>query len=213
MRDLATWFAPLALILSLLTGCADLKLNLHYSPDAKIEGITAGGGVTVFRFADARGSEGDKADVYRVGGVYNGYGMRLAKIMTATPWPEALVRDLGAGFTQRGVQTVLVEDRMYEKGSAVTTPLVLAGEIRNFSAENRWVGYLAHVSGIVRLYDQSGTMLFEKPVSARLRPTDDELQAVAGQELLERMLNRAVAEFVRQVVTDADLTQRVVAAR
>jgi hypothetical protein len=205
--------APLALIVSLLAGCADLKVNLQYTPDSKIDTLSAVAPVTVFRFADARSGEGDKGDVYRVGGVYNGYGMRLAKIMTPAPWPEVLVRDLGAGFAQRGVQTVLVEDRMYEKGSAVTTPLVLTGEIRNFSAENRWAGYLAHVSGVVRLYDQSGTMLYEKPVSARLRPTDEEFKTTMGRELLERMLNRAVAEFVRQVVTDADLTQRLVAAR
>jgi hypothetical protein len=192
---------------------ADLKVNLQYTPDSKIDTLSAVAPVTVFRFADARSGEGDKGDVYRVGGVYNGYGMRLAKIMTPAPWPEVLVRDLGAGFAQRGVQTVLVEDRMYEKGSAVTTPLVLTGEIRIFSAENRWAGYLAHVSGVVRLYDQSGTMLYEKPVSARLRPTDEEFKTTMGRELLERMLNRAVAEFVRQAVTDADLTQRLVAAR
>jgi hypothetical protein len=213
MRGSATFFAPLVLIVSLLTGCADLKVNLQYTADAKIATIITVAPVTVFRFADARGSEGDKSDVYRVGGVYNGYGMRLAKILSPAPWPEVLVRDLGAGFAQRGVQAVVVEDRMYEKGSAVTTPLVLTGEIRNFSTENRWAGYLAHVSGVIRLYDQSGAMLYEKPVSARLRPTDEEFKTTMGRELLERMLNRAVAEFVRQVVTDTDLTQRLVAAR
>jgi len=208
MRGSTILFAPLVLIVSLLTGCADLKVNLQYTQDAKIETITTAAPVTVFRFADARGNEGDKRDVYRVGGVYNGYGMRLAKILTPAPWPEVLVRDLGAGFAQRGVRAVLVEDRTYEKGSAVTTPLILTGEIRNFSTENRWAGYLAHVSGVVRLYDQSGAMLYEKPVSARLRPTDEEFKTTMGRELLERMLNRAVAEFVRQVVTDTDLTQR-----
>jgi hypothetical protein len=213
MRGSVTLLAPLVLIVSMFSGCADLKVNLKYTPDSKIETLAAGAPVTVFRFADARGSEGDKSDAFRVGGVYNGYGMRLAKVLTAAPWPEVLVQDLGAGFAQRGVETVLVEDRMYEKGSAVTTPLVLTGEIRNFSAENRWAGYLAHVSGVIRLYDQSGTMLYEKPVSARLRPTDEEFKTTMGRELLERMLNRAVAEFVRQVVTDADLTQRLVAAR
>jgi hypothetical protein len=207
----------LIMLAALLAGCADLKVNLQYAPDAKIESLpasTAGGvPVTVFRFADARGGEGDKGDVYRVGGVYNGYGMRLAKIMSPTPWPEALVRDLGAGLTERGVKTVLVDDRIYEKGAAVTTPLVLTGEIHNFSTENRWAGYLAHVSGIVRLYDQSGALLSERSISARLRPTDEEYQTSAGQQLLERMLNRAVAEFIRQVVTDPELTQRFVVGR
>jgi hypothetical protein len=111
------------------------------------------------------------------------------------------------------VQAVLVEDRPYEKGTTVTTPLALTGQINNFSTENCWTGYLAHVSGVVRLYDQSGTMLLEKPVSARLRPTDEEFKNTSGQQLLEQMLNRAVAEFVRQVVTDSDLTQKVIATR
>ncbi|MGH7299285.1 MAG: hypothetical protein ACREK9_20180 [Candidatus Rokuibacteriota bacterium] len=195
------------------TSCADLKVQLQYAPDPRIEKLAASVPVTVFRFTDARGDEGDEGDVYRVGGVYNGYGMRLAKILNPTPWPEILVQDLGAGFSQRGVQTVLVEDRTYAPGGAVTTPLVLTGEIRNFSTENRWMGYLAHVSGVVRLYDQSGAKLIEKPVSARLRPNDEETQIPDGRIRLERLLNRAVAEFVHQVVTDPDLTQRLVAAR
>jgi hypothetical protein len=111
------------------------------------------------------------------------------------------------------VQTVLVEDRGYEKGGKVTTPLALTGEIHNFSTENRWAGYLAHVSGVIRLYDESGALLAEKPIAARLRPTDEEFKTVTGQQLLEQMLNRAVAEFVRQVVTDPELSQRLVAAR
>jgi len=203
----------LVVALALLAGCADLKVQVQYAPDAKIEKLAAGAPVTVFRFADARGDEGDKADPYRVGGVYNGYGMRLSKILHPTPWPEMLARDLGAGFTQRGVQSVVVEERMYVPGSAVTTPLVLTGEIRNFSTENRWAGYLAHVSGVVRLYDQSGAKLIEKPVSARLRPNEEEAQLPDGRLLLERLLNRAVSEFVHQVVTDPDLTQRLMAAR
>ncbi len=206
---------PLALLaaLALLAGCADLKVQVQYAPDAQIEKLTAGVPLTVFRFADARGDEGDKGDAYRVGGVYNGYGMRLSKILHPTPWPEMLARDLGVGFTQRGVQAVVVDDRLYAPGSAVSTPLVVTGEIRNFSTENRWAGYLAHVSGVVRLYDQTGAKLIEKPVSARLRPNDEEAQLSDGRLLLERLLNRAVSEFVRQVVTDPDLTRRLVAER
>ena len=85
----------LAALVVLLAGCADLTVNLTYTPQTTIEGLTTGLPITVFRFLDARGEEGDKGDVYRVGGVYNGYGMRLAKILSPTPWPEALVRDLG----------------------------------------------------------------------------------------------------------------------
>ncbi|HEY7868784.1 MAG TPA: hypothetical protein VIF59_06125, partial [Methylomirabilota bacterium] len=121
-----------ATLLVALTGCADLKVQLQYAADPRIEKISAGAPVTVFRFTDARGDEGDKGDVYRVGGVYNGYGMRLARVMHPTPWPEILVQDLGAALSQRGVHAVLVEDRQYSPGGAVTTPLVLTGEIRNF---------------------------------------------------------------------------------
>jgi hypothetical protein len=58
----------LAALVVLLAGCADLTVNLAYTPRAKIESLTTGVPVTVFRFADARGEEGDKGDVYRVGG-------------------------------------------------------------------------------------------------------------------------------------------------
>jgi hypothetical protein len=203
----------LFLLAMLLVGCADLKVNLHYAPDPKIEALPTGVPVTVFRFVDARGGEGDKGDVYRVGGVYNGYGMRLARVLSPTPWPEQLVQDLGAALTQRGIQPTVVAERTYDKGTTAATPLVLTGEIRNFSTENRWAGYLAHVSGIVRLYDRSGALLAERPIAARLRPTDEEFKTFTGQQLLEQMLNRAVAEFISQVVTDPELSQRLVAAR
>src|SRR5437867_9394205 len=36
--------------------------------------------ITVFRFVDARGDEGDKGDPLRVGGVYGGYGNRISKV-------------------------------------------------------------------------------------------------------------------------------------
>jgi len=198
--------AGIALTPVLLTACADSVVRLRYAPDPSIERLATAQAVTVFRFADARGDEGDN-DPLRVGGVYNGYGMRLQKIMTRTPWPEALVADLTAGFAQRGVSAVAVTDRSYAPGTPVSTRLVLGGEIRNFSTEGRWLGLMAHVSGIVRLYDQRGGLLVEKRVSARVRP---------GQALgpvYENMLNEAVQQFVRQVVTDPDLTQRIVAAQ
>jgi FkbM family methyltransferase len=37
------------------------------------------------RFDDRRGTEGDDRDPYRVGGIYNGYGNRLAKVMVTQP--------------------------------------------------------------------------------------------------------------------------------
>src|SRR5262249_46847297 len=151
-------------------------------------------------FTDVRGEEGDRGDPLRVGGIYNGYGMRYAKIMTPKPWPDALVRDLATGFAQRGVPAIAVADYVYVSGSPVSTPFVLGGEIHNFSTEARWLGLLAHVSGVIRLCDQVGSSLVEKSISARVRWLP-EVNLPADRPVLEGLLNEAVAEFVRKVVT------------
>jgi len=89
-------------------------------------------------------------------------------VFAATPWAEALVQDLTAAFASRGIEAVAMPDREYVPGTtAVATPLVLAGEIRNFSSEQRWSSQ-SHISGIIRLYDQQGALLLEKPISVRL---------------------------------------------
>ena len=193
-----------------LTGCADQMVTLSYRPDPQIEPLPTTQGVTVFELADRRGDEGD-GDPLRVGGIYNGYGTRYAKIMTPTPWPEVVAQDLAAAFTARGVQAVAMANRQYVPGGVpVSTSLILSGEIRNFSTETRWLGHLAHVSGIVRLYDQHGTLLVEKPISARVRPSDPTSQPGYS---LEDLLNEAVQRFVRLVVMDSDLSQRLVTPR
>jgi hypothetical protein len=69
-----------------------------------------------------------------------------------------LVQDLVTGFTQRGVPAVGAPDRLYVAGLVVATPLVLTGEIHNFSTEARWLGLMAHVSAVVRLFDQTGRL-------------------------------------------------------
>lgn len=197
--------AGLTLAAVLLTACADGMVRLRYAPDPTIEPLTGARPVTVFHFADARGDEGDQ-DPRRVGGVYNGYGMRYQRIMTPTPWPAALAEDLGAALSRRGVPAVAVTGGTWAPGTPVATPLVLDGEIHNFSTEGRWLGLMAHVSGIVRLRDQRGTLLVEKAISARVRPDP------APGPPYETMLNEAVRRFVRQVVTDPDLTRRLAPA-
>jgi hypothetical protein len=120
--------------------------------------------LTVFRFSDARGTEGDKGDPFRVGGVHGGYGNRLAKVVTGTPWPSTLAWALAEAFKARGVDAVVVDDR--EIALRIQTPLALGGEIRNFSTEPRWTKS-AQVGGILRLYDREGRLVLERPVSAR----------------------------------------------
>jgi hypothetical protein len=114
------------------------------------------------------------------------------------------------------VTAVAMRERIYAPGVLVSTPLVLAGEIRNFSTEGRnmFVPILAaHVSGIIRVYDQQGGRLLEKRVSARSRPGGEAVPASQLLSLYEKILNEAVQQFVRQVVTDPDLAQRLVAAQ
>lgn len=203
--------AAMGMAMLWMTGCADEMVTLRYARDPQIEPLPVTRGVTVFKLADRRGDEGDHGDPLRVGGIYNGYGSRYAKVMTSTPWPEALTQDLAAAFTARGVQAVAISNREYVPGAvSVSTPLVLSGEIHNFSTETRWLGHLAHVSGIIRLYDDHGVLLVEKPISARVRPTDPSSQPGYS---LEDILNEAVQRFVRLVVMDSDLSQRLVMPR
>jgi hypothetical protein len=197
----------------ILAGCGDKIVQLRYDTDPTIERVAGGQAVTVFRFTDARGTEGDKGDVRRVGGIYGGYGNRLSKVMATSPWPETLVQALTAGLTQRGIATTAVADREYIPGVPVATALILSGEIRNFSTEQRYTPQ-AHVGGIVRLYDQRGILLFEKRISVKTNLMGkDTLVAVNNPDPLEALLNETLQKFVRAVVTDPDLSQRLVAGR
>lgn len=205
--------AVLALLVVWLTACADQMVTLRYAPDPEIQKLRSAQTMTVFRFVDARGDEGDHGDPMRVGGTYGGYGNRLSKVKASTPWSEALVQGLTDGLAQRGVQTVTVIDRAYTPGgAAVATPLILCGEIRNFSTEQRWT-LQSHVSGIVRLYDQQGALLVEKRISARTSIMDADSKASSSPVPLETLLNETLQKFVRAVVTDPEITQRLVAAR
>jgi hypothetical protein len=196
-----------------LTGCADKVIQLRYEPDAKIERVSGAQAVTVFRFVDARGTEGDQGDQRRVGGMYGGYGNRISKVMAASPWPDALVQNLTTGLTQRGVRAVAVPGQIYAPGTPVTTPLILTGEIRNFSTEGRWT-FQSHVSGVVRLYNQQGILLLEKPVSAKTNLTDRDSPVPANTiDPLEPLLNVTMQKFIRTVVTDPEITGQLVGAR
>lgn len=192
-----------------LTACvSDQVVQIRSLPDSRIERLSGAQPVTVFRFADRRGDEGD-GDPRRVGGMYDGYGSRLAKVLSATPWPDALVESLVAGFIERGVPAVAAPDRELVPGTTVvSTPFAVAGEIHNFSTETRWT-LQAHVSGIVRLYDGQGTLLLTRTISARI-PRDDAGDSpekdVSGYQAF---LNLAVQHFVRAVVMDPELSRHL----
>ena len=204
--------APLALAALLLAGCADRIVQLRYEPDDRIERLAAAQGVTVFRFADSRGSEGDK-DPLRVGGIYLTYGNRVARVMTPDPWPVTLVRALTEGFKARGVQAVGVPDQTLESADVeLSTPFALGGEIKNFSTESRFTKS-AHVSGVVRLYSRDGRLAVQRPISVRASHFEPGTAVFATAEPLEGLINEALRDFVRRVVQDPEITRRLAAAR
>jgi len=212
-RRFATTTLALVVAAAALTACVhDHTIQLRALPDSRIERLAGAQPVTVFRFADRRGDEGD-GDPHRVGGIYDGYGSRLARVLSAAPWPESLVESLVAGFDERGVRALAVPDHELVPGAtAVSTPFAVAGEIHNFSTETRWT-LQAHVSGIVRLYDDRGNLLVTRAISARV-PRDGAgappEQDVSGYQAF---LNLAVRQFVRAVVMDPELSERLAAAR
>lgn len=195
----------------LLVGCADRMVTLRYQPDSRIQPVLGARQLTIFKFADRRGTEGDEEDPFRVGGVYGGYGNRLAKVMTVTPFQRTLNEALVTGFKARGVEATGAPNRELAFGVLFETPLALGGELRNFSTESRW-SKSAHISGILRLYDRRGAVLVENRVSAR---DQGGLGAgvFASSEPLEELMNEALREFVRIVVMDPDLAAQIGAAQ
>jgi hypothetical protein len=197
-------------VLALLVGCAgtgpDRVVTLRYGTDPQIQKTLGPRTVTVFRFADVRGKEGD-GDLRRVGGIYNAYGVRLARVTSPDPWPDVLAQFLASGLRQRGIDAVAAPDTEYAAGGRpITTQLALGGEIKNFSTEQRWASYQAHISGIVRLHGPAGVLVLEKQIVAKARGDEyGNPWFEYGQDPLANLLNAAIERFVRAVVTDKDV--------
>lgn len=194
-----------------LTGCADKRIALSYPPVTAQASISHAQPVTVFAFHDKRGKESDEADPLRVGGVYGGYGNRLSKVMADKPFMPTLVNAIADGFKVRGVPVTVMAERPFTPGSA--NGLVLSGDLKNFSTEARYTN-AAHISCTVRLYGPTGRLLVEKELSERVVSEEGGGAGVFSDVSdLERILNMALAKFAERVVTDADITQHISAAR
>lgn len=188
--------APSLLIVSvglLLAGCADKTIRLTYSPPAPSQSLAPR--LVVGPFQDVRGNEGDHGDAYRVGGVYGGYGNRLAKVMLASPWPPALAAALAAEFRAQGVDAIAAESSPASSGA-----YRLGGDVRNFSTESRW-GRQAHVGVTFRLLSPANRPLVEKRIDVKESSGVGSFDADA----LEELLNRVFAKFVRDVAADAEI--------
>jgi hypothetical protein len=134
-----------------------------------------------------------KAKTYRVGGVYGGYGNR-AKVMSASPWPPTLAAALAAEFRAQGV---CVDAIAADSSDAYR----LGGDVRNFSTEARW-GREAHIGVTVRLLSPDNRPLVEKRID--VKESGYNLNNF-NADILEELLNRAFAKFVRDVATDAEI--------
>jgi hypothetical protein len=196
---------------TLLVGCADRTIRLRYAPDEPIIPVTAAQPLTIFKFADRRGPKGDQGDPLRVGVIYAANGGRIGTVTTDTSFLRTLTEALVAGFKARGVEAVGLPDRELVVGTPFDTPLALGGDIQYFSAESWWTRS-AQITGMIRVYDRQGALLVEKRVSAQEQAGMASV-FIPMAKILEELLNTALREFVRTVVTDAAVTKQLVNPR
>jgi hypothetical protein len=98
--------ALLTLTLLAAVGCGDKVVRLSYLPPPPTPVLQPK--LVIVGFEDQRGSEGD-GNQYRVGGIYGGYGNRLAKVYLNEPWPPKLLSALVAEFRAAGVDAAGLE--------------------------------------------------------------------------------------------------------
>ncbi len=191
LRRPITALATGLVLVMVSTGCGSRTIVLSYTPPAAT--TMTGPRLVILPFDDRRGTEGDEGDPYRVGGIYGGYGNRLAKVMVTRPWPMQLREALAAKFRAEGVEATVADTPDSDARS-------LGGEIRNFSTESRW-GREAHIAAIVRVRSPERVLL-EKRIEARESGYDlDNFNT----DILEALLNRAFARFVNAVATDPEI--------
>jgi hypothetical protein len=190
------WLAVSVVALGVLfSGCADRTVRLTYAAPAPSP--TLGPRLVVGAFQDLRGNEGDRRDPYRVGGIYGGYGNRLAKVMSASPWPPALTEGLVAEFRAQGFDAVAAATPGTPAGA-----YRLEGVVRNFSTEAR-CGREAHIGLTVRLLSPDDQALVDgKRID--VRESGYNLNNF-NADILEELLNRAFARFVREAATDPEI--------
>lgn len=179
-----------------LTGCADRLVTLRYTPPPARASLAPE--LVILPFMDGRGKEGDQGDMRRVGGIYGGYGNRVAKVMLTEPWPPRLMQALVAEFRATGINA---RPGAGIPAGQVLGVLSLETEVRNFSTEARW-GREAHIGAIVRLRGADGGGLLEKKIA--VRESGYSLNNFDA-DLLEAMLNAAFARFVASVAGDPEI--------
>jgi hypothetical protein len=183
-----------SLLLASCAGTSTIRLSYVPPPPAPVLRPQ----LVVVGFADRRGWEGD-GNVYRIGGIYGGFGNRLGIILLNEPLPPRLLAALVAEFRAAGVDAAGLERLPADPPLALPW---LEGDLRNFSTEARW-GRQADVSAIVRLRAPGGLVLVEKQIKGAATTF-----VIAGQQntkILQQLLDSAFAEFVRNVATDPEI--------
>lgn len=179
-----------------LAGCADKTIRLAYTPPPP--SLTVGPRLMIIQFADQRGNEGDHGDLLRIGGIYGGYGNRVARVMASEPWPPTFLAALVSEFRAQGIDAIGVEHPAAELSA---NTFWLEGDLRNFSTEARW-GHRAHISAIVRLRGPGGTQLIQKKIEVA---EEGYHWNNFDASILQDLMNKAFADFVRKVATDPEI--------
>jgi len=184
-------------------------VDIRYIADKPFPPLDSARPLTIFQFTDRRTGE-DRDDPVRVGGIRAALiNVEQQRLRNHTPYQWILVRALADGFRARGVRVVSQEGREFSPETALTTPCALAGEVRQFTSEASHSGVAAQIDATLRLSCGTDGQPVERTLATRVdgpfRGTFPSLSAT-----LEQILNRALEEFVRDAVLDAELTRLLV---
>jgi hypothetical protein len=184
-------------------------VDIRYIADKPFPPLDGARPLTIFQLNDRRTGE-DRDDPYRVGGIRDALiNVEQQRLRNHTPYQWILVRALADGFRARGVQVMSQEGREFSPETALTTPCALAGEVRQFTSEASQSGVAAQIEATLRLSCGTDGLPAERTLATRVdgpsRWTFPRLNAT-----LEQILIRALEEFVRDAVLDAELTRPLV---
>jgi hypothetical protein len=220
VRPLAKIHRSLRLIIvvvALMTGCLpsannprQVWLSIYYEADSKIERLSQVQPVTVFRFTNKRGREGTHNEFF-VGGLYDPLTGPITRVYLDTRFQVALQDALITAFRARGGDRTVLGEREFSDGVSYDTRFALAGKVRDFSVE-LGLHMAAHVRAVVRLYERPrAAPIVEKEIESRAKGSFTLFRDRDSiRRDLEASLNEALAGFVRQVVTDSDITAQLV---
>lgn len=188
-----------------LCGCAltPAHVNLAYAPEAgKKSPLSA---VSTLRFALQVDDQRDGSERDRVGDKKNNYGMVTAKVLSKTEPPTVIQNALGRELTHNGHEVV-------EKQAS--PDIVVQASLKKYWSDARvrfWdVEMIATLSSDVSILDgRTNRVILSKPLNCTFR--DSTPMATDGCH--EKVLNGALAEFVRTFARDPAILDAIRSVR